>query len=413
MRLRSTSLVVGTGLAAFGASSYAYLALAARRTSAAGYTELSLLWVVTMTVGIGVFLPLEQELARFLAERRGRAADAGAGVVAAAQAGAALVGLVVLVALVLQGPLARLLGSTGLVWAATLGVAGQGVAYLVRGVAAGGQHFRLYAWQLALEGGLRVAAAALLAADGVHDVLPYALVLGPASILSAAVTVPAVRAALRRRGEAVRRRDLSRSFGWLVLATLFAQLLANAAPVVVRYAGGGDPAATGRFFSSLLVARVPLFLFAAVQAVLLPSLSQAIGAGDDAGFRVAQGRVERAVAAFGLASLALAATLGVPVVRLVFGARYALDVTGLVLLVSGAAVYLLAATAAQAALALGLHRRVAVGWAVGCSTGGLALLLPVGLTTRAASCFLVGAAMAATVLLAAVHDRAALATVPA
>ena len=412
MRLRSTSLVVGLGLAVFGASSYAYLAVAARRTSVPAYSDLSLLWVVTMTAGIGLFLPLEQELARVLAARRGRDEDAGAGVVVAAQAAAVLIAAVLLLAAVLQEPLARFLGSTGLVWAAALGISGQGVAYLVRGVTAGSGQFGVYAWQLAVEGGLRVVAAGLLAENGVHDVLPYAVVLGAASVVSAGVTVPAVRHALRHRGPRVGRRELSRSFGWLVLATLFAQLLANAAPVLVRYAGG-DEASTGRFFSSLLVARVPLFLFAAVQAVLLPSLSRAIGAGDRAGFRVAQIRVERAVAVFGLVSLLVAATIGVPVVRLLFGARYALDLSGLVLLVGGAGVYLLASTAAQAALALGWHRRVALGWAVGCGSGALALLLPAGLTTRAACCFLIGAAMSATVLLAAVHDRLAPVAVPA
>ena len=78
---------VGVGLVTFGVTSYAFLAIAARACGPERFASLSLLWLVTTALGAGLFLPLEQELARFLTDRRGRGLAAGAGLVTAAQGG--------------------------------------------------------------------------------------------------------------------------------------------------------------------------------------------------------------------------------------------------------------------------------------------------------------------------------------
>ena len=61
---------VGGGLVVLGVCSYAFLALAGRALSPADFATLSVLWALVYTVGPGLFLPLEQEVARALADRR-------------------------------------------------------------------------------------------------------------------------------------------------------------------------------------------------------------------------------------------------------------------------------------------------------------------------------------------------------
>ena len=64
------------------------------------------------------------------------------------------------------------------------------------------------------------------------------------------------------------------------------QLLANAGPLIVQVlAPPAEQALTGKFLAALVIARVPVFLFAAVQAVLLPGLAGLVGAGDARGLR--------------------------------------------------------------------------------------------------------------------------------
>ena len=77
-RLGGSALTVGAGLVVLGLSATVYLVLAARATGPAGFAGLAVLWTLVYTVGIGLFLPFEQEVARAVADRsaRGEAAQA-------------------------------------------------------------------------------------------------------------------------------------------------------------------------------------------------------------------------------------------------------------------------------------------------------------------------------------------------
>lgn len=399
---------MGVGLLLFGVTSYGFLAVAARACGPARFSALSLLWLVTTTVGAGLFLPLEQELARFIADRRGRDEAAGAGLLTACEGGGAVLLLLALTCAVALGPLTSFFhGERAVVYALLANMVGQALAYLSRGVAAGTQRFRVYGAQLGLEGVLRIALAAALAVAGVRSAAAYGFALALSTVLSVAVAAPAVRELLADRGAATVRSELSVSFAWLVVAALASQALANSTPVLVRLLGHGHDAATAQFFATLLVARIPLFLFAAVQAVLLPGLSRALAAGDLEAFRASLRRVAVTVSGFGLVSVVVGAAVGVPVVRLVFGSAYALGRGDLVLLAAGTVVYIAANVQGQAALALGRHRRVATAWVVGCLVGiGLAVA-PGDLLTRVEWSFLSGSLVAAVLLTTAVRSSVA------
>ena len=68
---------VAAGLVVLGATSYGFLVLAARSLGPERYAPLSVLWALVFLVGPGVFVPLEQELARAIAARQatGRGAE--------------------------------------------------------------------------------------------------------------------------------------------------------------------------------------------------------------------------------------------------------------------------------------------------------------------------------------------------
>src|SRR3954449_955109 len=66
------TLQVAAGLAVLGAASYVYLSLAARTLSPQRFGQISVLYSLVYTAGPGAFLPVEQELARALADRRAR-----------------------------------------------------------------------------------------------------------------------------------------------------------------------------------------------------------------------------------------------------------------------------------------------------------------------------------------------------
>ena len=58
------TLTVGAGLLVLGAGYYAHLAVAGHSLPASGMAALSVLWSIVFLLGLGVFLPVEQELIR-------------------------------------------------------------------------------------------------------------------------------------------------------------------------------------------------------------------------------------------------------------------------------------------------------------------------------------------------------------
>ena len=67
--------------------------------------------------------------------------------------------------------------------------------------------------------------------------------------------------------------------GWLVLGAMLAQSLANAGPLAVQVlADPSEEGQAGRFLSALVLARLSLYLFQAVQATLLPNVAVLVAA---------------------------------------------------------------------------------------------------------------------------------------
>ncbi len=405
--LPAGALTVGTGLLVLGASAYGYLSVSARALGPERFATLSVLWVLVFTVGPGLFLPLEQEVGRAVAARRA-VGDGGGPVLR--RAGVLGLGLL---AAVLAGCLAArpwlqgdLLRGDGAVFAALLlAVVGLAPAHLSRGALAGTGRFGAYGAQLALDGVLRLVGVVLLALAGVATAGPYGLVLGLASLLAVAVTVGDPRR-VARPGQPAAWRELSGSLGWLLAGALLAQGLANAGVLAVGVlAGPSEKVVAGQFLAGLVLARLPLFLFAAVQAVLLPGLAAHAGAGRLDQVRAGLRRICAVVLAVTAVSGLAAAVAGPPVLRAVFGAGFGLPRGALVVLALACGAYMLAVVAGQGLVAVRAPAPAAAGWAVGMVAFVLVVAVGTDLVGRVERGFLGGSVAAAAALAAWLASR--------
>ena len=271
------TLLVGAGLAVLGVASYAHLAVAGHELSTSAWTAMSVLWSIVFWLGLGLFFPIEQELIRHIAART----VADEGITPVVRRGCALAGgmlLVVLIPLAVAArPLADKLFGGDIAMVAALAGAFVGVAVVSvsRGVLAGRGRFNAYGAQLGIDGALRVVSAAALGIAGVHSPFLYALVLTVAPILSAVCTLGPVLRDLRP-GPPIGWMQLSRGLGLLIGSSMLAQLVVNVPVISADLLAPGTPAVAGALLAGMVLARVPLFIFASLQAALLPGLAKPV-----------------------------------------------------------------------------------------------------------------------------------------
>ncbi len=89
-RLPAGTLAIGGGLVVNGLTAYAFITISSRDLGAEAYSPVALLWALSFLLGIGFFLPLEQETARLVAGRVSRGQGIGPVVKSAARLGASL-----------------------------------------------------------------------------------------------------------------------------------------------------------------------------------------------------------------------------------------------------------------------------------------------------------------------------------
>jgi O-antigen/teichoic acid export membrane protein len=361
------TLTVGAGLIINGVTAYAFLGLAGRSLGAEAFEPLSVLWAMIYLLSPGFFLPLEQEVSRALANRWARGVGVGPLINQAGTIGAGLLGAV-LVGTIIAGPFlvehlfdGQVMVLVGLLLALT----GYAAVHLARGTLAGLGRFRGYAAYYVYENTLRLAACAVLVVAGVDTAGPYALVVGLAPAFALACAMRKERN-LVSPGPAAPRSELTAALGSLLFASLFSAFLLYGGVVAVSLLAEEDQAGDASvFLAGLAIARVPVFLFQAVQAALLPKLSALAGAGRFADFRTRLWRLLGAVAAVGAAGVLGALLLGSQVIHLLFGSDYAISSTDLALLALSSAGFMLAVALGQALIALSAQSWVGIGWLVG------------------------------------------------
>jgi O-antigen/teichoic acid export membrane protein len=388
--------VVGSGVL-----TYSYLALVARALPVVDYSYFGAFWSLALVIGFGAFQPVELELARVLQSR-----PAGARLPAGALP--SLAGLTVGAALVVVAAAATLVPALGghtsfLVALLVLcGVAaGQ---FLLRGIMLGSGRLGLHGAVLLLDSGLRVAlaAAVAVAAPRAHSTaFAWTLVAAVAlAHLPLLVAVLILRRRIRRSRARLPepepdadRRPFIRAVGHLLVGSLCAQALLNAAPVLVTgLAAPGEAVVAAQFVASYTLVRLPLFIAVPLQSALIPFLTRLSGQGGGPAARRLVLRGLAGVMALSAAAAVVGLLAGPSVVRLVFGPRYALPGPDIALLAAGSVLHLGLLVASQTLVASARSRAVAAVWLIGLAAAAAVFLLLPSLALRCAAGFTVGSA---------------------
>ncbi len=368
----AAGLTVALGLG--GVLTYVFFILASRTLGEDQYGEIVVLWSVVFILASTLYRPIEQLLARTLAERDQAGAPTGdalrtAGVI---QLGVCLATLLVL--LLLRGTIQDKLFSENpdLYWAMLVSLAGFACAYFARGFLAGKGRFSIYAALLLVETISRLAFAVFVAVGVLDGAGPIAVGIALAPFFGL-LPIPFM---MRRSppapatGEVPGGSDMTLGAGGafagaVLLMMLSEQVLVSSGALFVRAADGA--AAAGFMFNILLVARAPLVLFQAVAASLLPHLTRQRARGDDAGdeaFRDSLHKTMWLIVAFAGATTLGVLAIGPQVMQLAFGDNFDYDRAGLAIVAIGMGFYLVAASLNQAALAQGQAHRAASRWVI-------------------------------------------------
>ncbi|WP_327025554.1 polysaccharide biosynthesis protein [Micromonospora sp. NBC_01739] len=400
------TLPVGAGLALVGLASYVHLAVAGHTLTPGDYSSLSVLWSIVFTVGIGVFLPVEQEVARLVSARRTRGLPPGPVLARGATVAAAVLALLLLAVTAATDTLADRLFDGDRAMVATLSGAlvALALAHTTRGVLSGLGQFHWYGSQLGLDGGLRIAGVAALAMAGVDSPVAYALVLVAAPLLAVALTAPPVTRALGG-GTPLPWPPLLRGLALLTASSLLSQVVVNVGVINVRLLAPADTATAGALLSALVLVRIPLFVFGSMQAALLPGLSTAAATGDAAAFGTLLRRALAIVTALGVGGGLLTLLLGPWLVQALFDAPEILGHGDFAWLALATLAYLWAMVLGQALLARDRHRAQALAWTLGVVALVAATLAPLPVALRVELGYTVGSLVVAAVMVALLRRR--------
>jgi O-antigen/teichoic acid export membrane protein len=359
------TIAVGVGLVISGISAFVFLGIAKRAIGDDPYVALGQLWFLTFWLAPGFFLPVEQEVGRALAHRRTHGQGGLPVIKKAAILGVGLA-IVLLAGMLATSPLLvehQLHGSWPLMVGLILGVLGFGSTYIVRGTLSGSGDFPRFGLLLGADGMIRVVAGIVLYAAGVHAPGAYGLLVGLPPFIAIGLAIRGRRSLLVPGPEAPWR-ELTPNLGWLVVGSVLMAALMQAGPIAANMlSDNSEKQLVSAFTNGVLVARLPLFLFQAVQSALLPKLAKLAATGAIEEFKRGFTKLMTVVAIVGAAGVVGAGVLGPKAVSVAYESDLSRRTMALVAL--GAALYMGAVAMTQALIALHCHAKVAMAWALG------------------------------------------------
>ncbi|MEU9252892.1 hypothetical protein AB0D66_13710 [Streptomyces sp. NPDC048270] len=398
------TVAVAGGTVVLGAASYVHLGVAGHSLSEQDMANVSVLWTIVMSIGIGVFFPIEQELTRIVSARVVLGQGTTPVLRRATLLTAGMLGTTLLVLGLGAGPIADLLfqGDRALVAALGGAFAGMAVCYLTRGVLAGLGRFAAYGTQLAVDGGLRIVLAFGCALLGLNSALAFSLVLAIAPVIATLVTLPALLRAVGP-GEPIAWRELCNGLGLLICATLLSQAVVNAAVLSTKLLAPTDSVLIAALLSALVLARVPLFVFGSLQASLLSGLTAAFTAGDRVAFWAMLRRIAMVVGGLGLLGGVPATALGPWLIEVLFGAKPRLGCFDFFLMSAGTVAYMFAMVLGQALMVFKRHNLQLLCWALGTAVLVGITLIPGDVAVRVIVAYAVGSLATVLAMLAALR----------
>jgi len=390
------TLEVGVGLAIAGVTAYGFTVVAARALGPTDYAPLSVLWAMVFVAGPGFFLPIEQEVSRALAARRAHGVGTGPVIRRAALFGASIALLLLVAMLLLSTVLVNHLfsGDWLLFVGLVLGMLGYCVEHLARGTYSGLGRFRPYSVVVGGEALLRFLICVVLAVASVGYAGWYGLALGIAPVCAVLISLRGQHGMVTEGPDAPWS-ELSTALGALLAGSVLAMVLVNGGPIAMQILAGEDQQElVSQFFTAVIIARIPLFLFQAVQAALLPKLSALASAGRFDEFRMGFRKLVAVVAGAGAIAVVAAFVIGPWAIRLLYGPDFDLGHRTVGLLAAGSVLFMLAQAMAQAVIALGGHTRMALCWLAAVVTFVVVTALGSDLYLRVEMGLLVGSAVA-------------------
>lgn len=383
VRTRAVGTVVhlALGLGLVGVAGYGFIAIVGRvfagAADAAILGALTSVYLLINVLGPGAFAAVEQETSRAVSAARAAGVSA---LPPARRAGLLTAGLFVGVAVLAVVMWPVFLGQVldyrlGLLGAVLLAAAGFALMYWVRGVLSGQQRLGAYGASLYLEGLARLAPCLLLLVAAVRSPDAYAVAFAAGSVLAGLLLLPGL--GLRDgRADGPAPRAMGTSLAMLVAAGLCMQLVANLAPVIVTFRLPGDLVGAAVFGLTFVLARIPLFLFSPVQALLVPALTRAVTTGRTDQARRLLGRTLAGVLVVGGVGCVVAATVGPWAVTVLFNAAQRPAPLTLGLLGLATVAMMVALTLQSALVAVGRQSVVTLAWAAGTAVFVGLLFLP-------------------------------------
>ena len=397
------TFAVGAGLVIAGITAYAFQILSFRSLSKADYAALNALWVFVFVLAPGFFLPLEQEVGRAVADRRAREVGGGPVVRRAALLGLFLtcgLAIATIVVSLLSDVIDKLFeGFTGLVVCLIIALFTYCFQHVTRGTLSGNGRFRPYGMILGAEGMFRFIPCVALAVAGVSNPVWYGLCLAIPPVLGSLVSLVGQHGLLAP-GPSAPWSELSTNLGFLLGGSLLAQTLSYAPFIGAQIlATPAQKDAVADFIVGLFLARIPILMFQAVQAALLPKLAHLAGSGQHDDFRAGVRKLIVVVVGIAVIGVFAAATLGPTVGEILFGSKFTLGNVDLAMLAAGSGLFILALTLAQALIALLGHARALVAWSIGLATFVVVTAIAGGdLFRRVELAYIAGTGVAAAVM---------------
>lgn len=359
---------VGIGFLIAGISAYAFFKVGQQALGQDGFKPIVTMWFVAFALAPGVFLPLEQEVSRAIAHRRALG-QGGLPVVRKMipLAIGAVIVLVALTALAYPAITKYLFDGNGVItMCLALTMATYAPFHLARGICSGTGRFASYGLVIGVDGATRVIGCTVLWLTGVQTVGLYALVIALSPL--AGILAGVARGGLRNDdGPPATWSEITPNLSWLLVGSLLSLGLINAGPITVDLLGSHSEAAVvTRFGNAVIFARIPLFLFQAVWAALLPRLAHLAAQDNLSEFRHGLKRLLMLVSVVGVLGVGGAYLVGPQLLNFVYEGL--VDRRTMTLLALSSALCMFAIAIAQAVIALHGHALVAVGWLLGFAT---------------------------------------------
>jgi O-antigen/teichoic acid export membrane protein len=358
-----------------GFLTYLYFAIASHELDRDEYGRVVVLWSINFVVFSVLYRPVEQLVARTVAEREAHGEEVRASLRVAAAIQASIAAGCVGIALVVREVLgADTTGDGTLYWLVVVAVVGYAANVFCRGYLAGSGRFRALSGLFVAEAVARLSFALAVAVGLGTGQTVVALGIAAGPYLSLLILPFALRSRSQPAAAPIERRNgdsaltLGKGSGFaaaVFLIMVSEQTLLSAGPLLVGAASGA--AAAGYMFNVLLLARGPLLLFQGVAISLLPHITRLLARGrEEAAAAVADSvrATVLAIAAFTVLVCAVVAVAGPAIMQLAFGDKFSYDRFGLLLVGFAVGPYLAATTFNQAALAHGQARKAAGRWLV-------------------------------------------------